>query len=185
MKEMEVSAKSVNIPLRLAIIGLGGIGRIYTRAIAARDDLKVVAACDVFAKARAEYAREFSSIPLYTTVSEMLKQAEFDAAFVLTSDPCHAEPFIQCLEADKHVFVEKPVGNTVAEIKTMVAAMDRHANRVSASGHILRYYPVNYKIKQMALAGGPDSGRGRCYLARRLQRVFRVALTSTVSGICL
>lgn len=140
-------------PLNAAVIGLGQIGCIYTRAMAARNDVRVAAACDVFAKARQRYMAEFPDIPVYASVEDLLARTTVEAVFVLTSDPCHAAPFIMCLDAGKHVFVEKPVGNTISEIQDMVKAMDRHPDRVAASGHILRYYPVNYKIKQMAANG--------------------------------
>lgn len=139
--------------LKLAVIGLGHIGFSYTGAIASLDGMKTVAACDVFAKARTRFTEAFPDIPVYSSVEEMFEQASFDAALVLTSDPCHAKPFIQCLDAGKHVFVEKPVGNTIGEIKEMVVAIDRNPSLVAASGHILRYYPINKKIKQMALDG--------------------------------
>lgn len=139
--------------IRLAIIGLGHIGKTYTRIALAVKGIKPVAACDIFEKARLVYAGEFPQIPVYASVPELLTKADFDAALVLTSDPCHAEPFVQCLDAGKHVFVEKPAGNTIPEIQEMVKAMNRHPKQVAASGHILRYYPVNAKIKQMAVNG--------------------------------
>ena len=95
----------------------------------------------------------FPQVPVYKSVDELIHKAEFDAALILTSDPCHAEPFIKCMDAGKHVFVEKPVGNSIEEIREMVKAMDRHPELVASSGHILRYYPINRKIKKMALNG--------------------------------
>jgi len=139
--------------LTCGVIGLGGIGRTYTRLLLESGRMRVVAACDVFEKARRAYAAEFPGIALYASVEELLARASCDAALVLTSDPCHAAPFIQCLDGGLHVFVEKPVGNTISEIREMVAAMDRHPDRVAASGHILRYYPVNRKIKELAVKG--------------------------------
>ena len=145
--------KDPTAPIKCAVIGLGHIGHAYTRAIQAQQGMAVVAACDIFEKARTAYAKAFPGIPVHASVPEMLERTTCDAALVLTSDPCHAEPFIQCLDAGKHVFVEKPVGNTLEEIRRMVAAIDRHPQLVAASGHILRYYPFNAKIKDMAGAG--------------------------------
>ena len=139
--------------VRLAIIGVGHLGLIYTKAVASIPGCETVAGCDVFDKARRRFSEKFPAIPVFASVAELLEKMDFNAALILTSDPCHAEPFIQCLDAGKHVFVEKPVGNTIAEIRRMVAAIDRHPNLVAASGHILRYYPVNRRIKEMALAG--------------------------------
>lgn len=139
--------------VRMAAIGLGHMGRAYVRAACETPGCSVAAACDLFAAARARFSAEFPSIPVYASVADLLRKAQFDAALVLTSDPCHAEPFIECLDAGKHVLVEKPVGNTIDEIRRMVAAIDRHPGLVTASGHILRYYAINRKIKQMADEG--------------------------------
>jgi predicted dehydrogenase len=141
--------------IRLAVIGLGNIGHIYTRMTSAMqsEGIVPVAACDIFEKARARFSNQFPNLPVYASVDELLARAEFEAALVLTSDPCHAAPFIQCLDAGKHVYVEKPVGNNIPEIMEMVQAINRNPQLVAASGHVLRYYPVNRKIKQMAEAG--------------------------------
>lgn len=145
----------MNKNVRMAIIGLGHIGRQYTQALVSIpiQGCEVVAACDVFEKACKHFSDEFPAIPVLASVGDLLNKIDFDAALVLTSDPCHAEPFIQCLDAGKHVFVEKPVGNTIEEIRKMVAAIDRHPDLIAASGHILRYYPINREIKKMADAG--------------------------------
>jgi predicted dehydrogenase len=139
--------------IKCAVIGLGHVGWTYSSAIQTIDGVELVAACDIFEKARTIYTEKFPSVPVYSSVEKLLHSVDFEAAFILTSDPCHKEPFIQCLNAGKHVFVEKPVGNKVDEIIEMVHAIDEHPNQISASGHILRYYPVNQKIKQMAVAG--------------------------------
>jgi predicted dehydrogenase len=136
-----------------AVVGLGHIGVTYTRLLQETGLMDVVGACDVFGKARDSYRDTFGDVPVYEDVDGLLASEEFEAAVVVTSDPCHAEPFIKCLDAGKHVFVEKPVGNTVGEVREMVAAIDRNPGPVAASGHILRYYPINRKIKQMAEAG--------------------------------
>lgn len=139
--------------IKCAVIGLGHIGVTYTRLLKETGLMDVVAACDVFEKARGEYSETFPDIPISEDVAGLLKAVEFDAAIVVTSDPCHAEPFISCLDAGKHVFVEKPVGNAIQEVQEMVAAIDRNPGQVAASGHILGYYPINRKIKEMADAG--------------------------------
>ena len=139
--------------IKCAVIGLGHVGWTYSSALQVIDGVELVAACDIFGKARSTYADKFPGVPIYSSVPDLLESIDFDSAFVLTSDPCHTEPFIQCLDAGKHTFVEKPVGNNVDEIFEMVQAIDRHPSLVAASGHILRYYPINQKIKQMAVDG--------------------------------
>jgi predicted dehydrogenase len=139
--------------VKLAIIGLGNLGHIFTRAVFDISGCVLVAGCDISEMQRLKYNKCFPDIPLYNGVDVLLDKADFDAALVLTSDSCHREPFIKCLDSGKHVFVEKPVGNSTLEIIEMVKAIDRNPKLVAASGHILRYYPINQEIKKMAQEG--------------------------------
>jgi predicted dehydrogenase len=139
--------------IKLALIGLGNLGHIYTKAILDRTDCVIAAACDISTSQRNKYSKIFPNIRLFESVDILLGKESFDAAFILTSDSCHKDPFIKCLDSGKHVFVEKPVGNSIEEIIEMVNAIDRNSGLVAASGHILRYFPINREIKKMAQAG--------------------------------
>ncbi len=139
--------------VRCAIIGLGKIGRVFTKAISECQGAVVSAGCDINSGSRDLFSKKNPDIPVFENVDELIREAEFDAAFVLTPDSCHAEPYIKCLDAGKHVFVEKPVGNSIEEIMEMLTVTRRNSSLVAASGHILRYYGINRKIKQMADAG--------------------------------
>ena len=139
--------------IRCAIIGLGGIGDTYSKMLLEEKPMDLVGSCDISAKARSNFSSKYPGLSVFDSVDCLLTGLDFEAALILTSDSGHADPFIKCLEAGKHVYVEKPVGNSVREIMGMVKAIDRHPELVASSGHILRYYPINREIKKMALAG--------------------------------
>lgn len=139
--------------IRCAIVGFGHIGEVFAQAINEKDNIELAAICDINAARRQKSREKYAAIPVYADFSEILNNSTIDAVFVLTPDSYHMDPFVKSLDAGKHVFVEKPVGNSIAEIQVMLAAVKRNAHLVTAAGHILRYYGINKKIKQMADAG--------------------------------
>ena len=54
----------------------------------------------------------------------MLEEADCDAVSIIVPNKFHAPLAIQCLNAGKHVFCEKPPALNAAEVKEMIAAAD-------------------------------------------------------------
>jgi predicted dehydrogenase len=103
---------STPVPLRLAVIGAGGIAQgIHLLALRCLGDLgAVVAVCDVV-EDRARKAATALGIPsVYGLYPEMLQRETLDAVFVLTEPDRLFRPALECLAAGKHVFMEKPPG---------------------------------------------------------------------------
>src|SRR5262245_59835651 len=112
--------------LRVAVIGLGGIGKNHTNWYSKNKDAKLVALCDLLAERVDPVARQYG-VPAYHDIGEMLRAEEIDAVSVCTAGPenggNHYEPTMQCLDAGKHVLVEKPISNNIEHARAMV----RHA----------------------------------------------------------
>ena len=71
----------------------------------------------------AKFAGEFG-IKGYRSVDEALADSEVDVVSVLTPVRSHAPLALACLEAGKHVLVEKPVSHAIEEIQTLKAAAE-------------------------------------------------------------
>jgi predicted dehydrogenase len=67
---------------------------------------------------------------LYVDYRKMLDNKDIDAVIVGTPDHWHCLIFCNSLEAGKHVYVEKPVGNSIAEINIMQKAVKKHGKIV-------------------------------------------------------
>lgn len=111
--------------LRVAVVGLGGIGRTHARCYAENPDAKLVALCDLLPD-RVDPVAEQYGVPAYHDLDEMLASEDIDAASVATAGPenggDHYEPTIKLVEAEKHVLVEKPISNDIASARQMVKA---------------------------------------------------------------
>src|SRR5436309_1710564 len=74
-----------------------------------------------------------SKVKTYNDYRKLLEQKDIDAVIIGTPDHWHALIMIEACQAGKHVYVEKPVGNSIMECKAMMAAQKRY-NRVVQGG---------------------------------------------------
>lgn len=75
-----------------------------------------------------------------------------NAVFIVTRHDSHADLAIRALEAGKHVFVEKPLATTAAQLAALRTVADRYPGQVLMVGFNRRYAPMSVAINQ-ALAG--------------------------------
>ncbi|MCL4546098.1 MAG: Gfo/Idh/MocA family oxidoreductase [Chloroflexi bacterium] len=114
--------------IRVAIIGVGNIGKTHGRVYKANPLAELVAVCDID-RARADAAAAEFGVRAYYDVETLLKQEEFVMASVATAGiengSDHYLPVMQALAAGKHVLVEKPISNDLARAKEMVTEAKR------------------------------------------------------------
>ena len=111
-------------PVRVAIVGTGGMANRHAELYAQIPGVQLVGACDVD-RARVEAFCAKHGIPAtgaYTDLAKLLRECPCDAVSNVTPDAFHAALSIQLLKAGKHVLCEKPLGLNHAETKRMVAA---------------------------------------------------------------
>jgi len=67
---------------------------------------------------------------LYKDYRKMLENKDIDVVIIGTPDHWHCLQFVDSLEAGKHIYVEKPIGNSIAEINIMYKAAKKHGKIV-------------------------------------------------------
>ncbi|MDP9381022.1 MAG: Gfo/Idh/MocA family oxidoreductase [Chloroflexota bacterium] len=109
--------------LRVAVVGLGPIGKQHTDWYTKNPDAELVALCDL-APHIVDPVAEWLGLPAYHDLDEMLANEELDAVSVATAGPenggHHYEPTMKLLQAGKHVLVEKPISNNIEHAREMV-----------------------------------------------------------------
>jgi UDP-N-acetylglucosamine 3-dehydrogenase len=137
--------------LKVAVIGLGNIGKTHTRYYAQHKDAQLVALCDMLAERVDPVAQQYG-VPAYHSLAEMLAAEQIDAVSVCTAGQenggHHYEPAVQCLEAGKHVLVEKPLSNNIEHARAMVARA-RELGRLLGVNLNHRFTPVAARAKQL------------------------------------
>ena len=141
--------------LRVAVIGMRGIGNTHANVYQESDLAELVAVCDIV-KGRADESAQQLEVRAYYSIEDLLKNEELDAASVATggveNGGAHFEPTMQVLEAGLHVLCEKPLSNDVAHAREMV-------NRAKERGVCLgtnlnhRFTPLAIQAKGWVTSG--------------------------------
>jgi len=136
---------------RVALVGLGAMGRNHLRVLSDLDGVQLVAVCDQ-ARAVVEAAARKLSIPAYTSWNDMLAREQLDAAVIAVPTRFHVEAGLTALENGLHVLVEKPIASTMEEGRRLVTTA-RDSGRVFAVGHIERFNPAVRELQRRVAAG--------------------------------
>lgn len=124
--------------LRLAVVGVGHLGRHHARVAASLSGVAMVGVHDHHPGRAEEIAREFS-LPILPDLESVAGEAE--AVVVATPTVTHAEVAGFFLDRGLHVLVEKPIAASVSEADDLLARASR-ARRILQVGHVERYNPA-------------------------------------------
>lgn len=124
--------------IRLAVVGVGHLGRHHARVAASLAGIRVVGVHDHHPGRAEEISREFA-LPLLPDLAAVAAAAE--AVVVATPTATHAEIAGFFLDRGLHVLVEKPIASTLPQADDLVARA-RRAGRVLQVGHVERYNPA-------------------------------------------
>ena len=131
--------------MKIVQIGTGGWGKNHTRILS---QLGVLAAvCDSNVERSEEYGRKYS-VNHYTKLDDLLKNEEFDGAFVVTPTSTHSEIATKLVEAKKHVFVEKPLSYS-SEQGERLAEIAKKNKVLLTCGYIERFNPAVNIVKKI------------------------------------
>jgi myo-inositol 2-dehydrogenase / D-chiro-inositol 1-dehydrogenase len=121
------------------MIGVGNRGSYLLRGVLAQPNAKVVALCDIkpdrLDQAATAAAREKPAT--YTDWRRILDRHDVDAVYIATPPDLHSQMAVAALQAGKHVYCEKPIGITPAQVRAVIEAAKK-SNKVFVPGQQLR-----------------------------------------------
>ncbi len=144
------------MPLKVAIVGMGGIGNTHAGVYEKRDDCQIVAVCDLI-REKADRAAERYGAKAFYSVPEMLASGvEIDAASMSTAGVenggDHFEPTMQLLGAGIPTLGEKPISNNIDCAREMVALAKEKGVRYGINlNH--RFTPAAWRAKEWVESG--------------------------------
>ncbi len=133
--------------LRVGVFGAGHLGKFHLNNWKEVEGAEVVGFYDPNDDNAAKVAQEYG-LKRFDTVKALL--AVIDAADIVAPTTYHYELCEAAIRTGKHVFVEKPLVNTIAEGKQIVK-MVREANIKLQVGHVERFNPAYLALKDMHL----------------------------------
>ena len=139
-------------PIRLLILGTGGMAGNHADAFAAIPGVEVVAGVDTRPGPLSEFCDRFGISHRFATLDEALAWDGFDAAANVTPDAVHFPTTLPLLAAGKHVLCEKPLATSQADAAAMAGAA-RVAGVVNMVNLSYRNVPALQKAAAM-VAGG-------------------------------
>ena len=181
--------QGANNRVRMAVIGMGGrSGRVFD-SLTRNDDVQFTMGCEVaqnkqqnFQSANRPLAQKLNVVGDYRRV---LDRNDIDAVLIGTPDFSHARITADALAAGKHVYVEKPISNSIARINTMLDAYNKYPNLVVQVGTHQRSWDHFIEAKKQLEKLDPVTQvltSPRCWRRRRATRVPSTLSASTSSA---
>lgn len=116
-------------PIRVGVIGVNGMGWSDLNALLKQQGVTCTALCDVDEHILGKRAKELQDrnikVSTYLDYKKMLNSPDVDAVIIATPDHWHCLQMIDAVKAGKHVYVEKPIGNSIQECQLMLAAANK------------------------------------------------------------
>ena len=135
--------------LNVAVIGLGWWGRIIVPLVKTSSKLRVVRVADPL-PAAAQFAREHD-LPL-ASFDDALKDRYVQGVVLCTPHTQHTDQIVRAAGAGKHVFCEKPLSLTRADVLRAVDACNRAGVKL-AVGHEKRFEPPIQELMRLVKSG--------------------------------
>jgi UDP-N-acetylglucosamine 3-dehydrogenase len=138
--------------IRCGVIGLGWFGEHHVDALQALPLADVVAVCTRKPDRLREVAEKYNIRKAFTDYRQLLADPEIDLVTVVTHVGDHLEPTLAALLAGKHVFLEKPMADSVEACDRIVAAA-KASDKAFMVGHVCRFDTVYALAKEEIAAG--------------------------------
>jgi 2-hydroxy-4-carboxymuconate semialdehyde hemiacetal dehydrogenase len=136
----------------VVIAGEGAIARQHMAALGRMDDVEVVGVAGGEASGTASFAAEFE-IPRHgLDLAEMLDEPGVDAAILASPTPVHAAQAITAMDAGKHVLIEIPMADSLADAEAVVAAQ-RRTGVTAMVCHTRRFNPSHQWVHRRIASG--------------------------------
>lgn len=147
-KREDHMSKTINV----ALAGAGAFGIKHLDGLAKIDGVNVVSLVGRTLPKTEEVARRYNIGHVTTDLAESLAREDVDAVILCTPTQMHADQSLQCMNAGKHVEVEIPLCDNVADGRAVVAKQ-AETGLVAMCGHTRRFNPSHQWVNNHIGAG--------------------------------
>jgi len=138
--------------MKIALAGQGAFGIRHLDALRAIPGIEVVTLTGGRAQSTEEVAKKWK-IPHWTSnLGDSLKQPGVEAVILTSPTQVHAEQAVQCMRAGKHVLIEIPMADTLADSERIVQVA-KETGVIAMAGHVRRFNPSHQWVHKRIKAG--------------------------------
>ena len=138
--------------MKAALVGAGYWGPNLLRNLVSQPDLEGVIVCDRNPGRLEKARRRFPSVATTEHFEDLLKDPHIEAILLATPISTHGNLASLALEANKHVFIEKPMAASSREAERLVE-LSESRNRILMVGHTFEYAPAVLRAQEIVRSG--------------------------------
>jgi 2-hydroxy-4-carboxymuconate semialdehyde hemiacetal dehydrogenase len=138
--------------MKICVAGQGAFGVKHLEALQNIAGIEVVTLAGGSPDSTKSVAERFKIPHWSLDLGECLAQPGVEAAILATPTQMHARQAIQCMRAGKHVMIEIPMADTVADAEAIVA-VQKETGVVAMAGHTRRFNPSHQWVHHRIVAG--------------------------------
>jgi predicted dehydrogenase len=130
--------------IKIGLIGVGHLGKIHLKLLKEISEFEVAGFFDSD-KSKAQQIQKEWNVQAYNSAAELI--AACDAVDIVTPTITHHQFAISALKNSKHVFIEKPIANTIGEARE-INTLAAEANVKVQIGHVERFNPAFLAVRK-------------------------------------
>ena len=134
--------------IKIAQIGVGYWGPNLLRNLVANNNCMVLNVVDLSEKRRNFVQSNYPQISVTDKISDVINNPDIDAVVISTPVATHFDFAIQCLKANKHILVEKPMATSASEVKE-IGKLAKERKLVAMVGHTFLYNSAVQYVKKL------------------------------------
>ena len=138
--------------MKICLAGGGAFGKKHLDALALIDGVEIASLIGRRLEPTQELAAKYGAAHAGTNLDDSLAMPDIDAVILATPTGMHAEQGLAAMNAGKHVLIEIPMADSLADSEALVAKQ-KETGLVAMAGHVRRFNPSHQYVHNQIIAG--------------------------------
>ena len=138
--------------MKICLAGGGAFGKKHLDALALIDGVEIASVIGRRLEPTQELAAKYGAAHAGTNLDDALAMPDIDAVILATPTGMHAEQGLAAMNAGKHVLIEIPMADSLADSEALVAKQ-KETGLVAMAGHVRRFNPSHQYVHNQIIAG--------------------------------
>ena len=138
--------------MKICLAGGGAFGKKHLDALALIDGVEIASVIGRRLEPTQELAAKYGAARAGTNLDDALAMPDIDAVILATPTGMHAEQGLAAMNAGKHVLIEIPMADSLADSEALVAKQ-KETGLVAMAGHVRRFNPSHQYVHNQIIAG--------------------------------